>query len=367
MYSQLERRFLWLSESLGSGSRAFMKAMPPSGDMQEVWEDPERVMPMMRPAQYQRLLSNRSEAWIDDQIRAMERQNVFAVFQISEDFPDPLRFIPDPPTILYVRGQLPQPHRHIIGIVGTRRPSRDGLHAARDIARGLSQSGVCVVSGLARGIDSAAHEGCLEGASPTVAVLGVGHDRCYPPENRDLAELIVQRGGALISEYPPGTAMHPGNFVRRNRIISGLASGTLLVEGAENSGAMITLQDAEKQGRVRFALPGSIYQVNSTAPNALLREGAVPVVRYENILTHMGWQVEKAPEKAPVRKARSAPPPQGDEGKILQALAVEDLTFGEIAQTTGMEAGPLATALTLMEMKGLVAALPGKIYRKVRE
>lgn len=362
MYSQAERQFIWLSESLGSGSKAFLKALPPSGNLNEIWEEPERILPFMRPTQFKRLMDNRREDWIDSRIEAMEREDVYAVFQMGADFPDPLRFIPDPPSILYVRGQLPDASRHMIGIVGTRRPSRDGLRATKDIARGLSQNGVCVVSGLARGIDSAAHEGCLEGDSPTIAVLGVGHDRCYPPENRDLAEMIVCRGGALISEYPPGTPVCAGNFVKRNRLISGLASGTLLVEGAENSGAMITLQETERQGRVRFALPGSIYQANSIAPNALLQDGAVPVVRFENILSHMGWERTTAPEK----KAQPVSRPQGDEGRVLDALDREDLSFGEIAQATGLEAGPLATMLTLMEMRGLVSALPGKVYRKVR-
>ncbi len=361
MYSAGQRHFLWLSESLGSTSQALEQVLSLFGDAEPVWEEPESFAPFMQPGQYKRLMENRSEKWIDGRIRELEMCGGRFVCRLDDDFPETLRDIPDPPSLLYVKGELPGPDVRTVGIVGTRRPSREGVKLTREIGHGLSDAGVTVVSGLALGIDAAAHEGCLAGKSPTVAVLGFGLDQKYPAENAGLFDLIVEKGGALVSEYAPGMPSLPANFVKRNRLISGLSQGVLLVEGAEKSGAMITLKDAERQGRVRFAVPGSPYQINSTAPNALLKEGAVCVTCAEDILNHFGWDAACAAPKPKVRR----PAPEGTQGAICRLLEAEDKTFGELAEALKMEAGPLATELTMMEMEGYITALPGNVYRIV--
>ena len=360
-YSQEQRHFLWLSESLGSASQALDRVLALFGSPEPVWEEPESFSPFMQPAQYKRLMDNHSEAWIDDRLDQVESCGARVIFSGDPDYPVLLARIPDPPSLLYVRGSLPADMTRAVGIVGTRRPSRDGVKTARELAHDVSDAGVTVVSGLARGIDAAAHEGAMLGRTGTLAVLGFGVDIRQPAENAGMFDLIVSKGGALVSEYPPGTAPFAGNFVRRNRIISGLSQGTVLVEGAEDSGAMITLKDAQKQGRVRFAVPGSIYQINSTAPNALLKDGALCVTCASDILSRFGWDRAGGAADAPGKKPR--PTLAGLQGKIYDLLEIEDMGFSELAEAAGQDAATLSAELTMMEIEGYITALPGNVYR----
>ena len=232
----------------------------------------------------------------------------------------------DPPVTLYVRGECPLDGEKMFSIVGSRRCTRDGQRAAREIAAHLAREDVTIVSGLARGVDTYAHQGALSVHGKTIAVLGSGPDVIYPPENDQLAEQILIDGGAILSEYPPGTKPFSGHFPARNRIISGLTEGTLLVEGGHNSGAMITVNDALDQNRDVFAVPGSIYSPLSEAPNKLIVDGARPVVSAWEILDHYRWaeRDEVLPAKKPTIELSD------EERSIVLPLTEQPLSFEEM-------------------------------------
>jgi DNA processing protein len=244
--------------------------------------------------------------------------------------------------------------------VGSRQCTRDGQRAARDFARGLAENGVTVVSGMARGIDSCAHRGALDGHGPTLAVLGCGVDVVYPPENDRLMAEILDSGGAVVSEFVPGTPPTPGNFPARNRIISGLCEGMLIVEGAKASGAMITVNLALEQGRDVFAVPGSIYSPLSAAPNQMILDGAFPALSPWDILEHYRWGQRPA-----AGGARKAPKPTLDpeEEAIVAPLRNEALSFEELIRITGLSAAKLNSHLTMLELRGIIDKAPGGLYR----
>ena len=269
-------------------------------------------------------------------------------------YPRLLREIADPPAGLHRLGpygfERPQ-----IAIVGSRRASLYGLRVARDLASELGRSGYCVVSGLARGIDTAAHEGALAGGGTTVAVLGTGLDVVYPPENGELRDRI-SRTGALLTEFPPGQAPDKWTFPRRNRIISGLAWAVVVVESDLDGGAMITARMAGEQGRPLFAVPGRIDQPTSAGCHELIREGATLLRRAEDILEELSYLpgLGRASASAPPRSA--APEPEGVEGRVWAPLkAGAALGPDELAAETGLPPEQVASALPGLEIKGLVA------------
>jgi len=208
----------------------------------------------------------------------------------SDDFPQLLRQIPDPPAQLYVVGNIDALHLPALAIVGSRNPTRGGRQNAYEFARHLGGSGFCIVSGLAQGIDAAAHEGALDANAMTVAFLGHGIDRIYPAENRELAHRIAA-GGTLCSEYPLGSPPRKQHFPRRNRLISGLSLGTLVVEAAKRSGSLITARLAAEQGREIFAIPGSIHNPMSRGCHQLIRQGAKLVESADDIVSELGPMV----------------------------------------------------------------------------
>ncbi|HEY3415734.1 MAG TPA: DNA-processing protein DprA, partial [Armatimonadota bacterium] len=214
------------------------------------------------------------------------------------DYPPRLRAIPDPPCVLFVKGTLPPPEQGAIAIVGSRRASLYGRHVAAELATGLVQRGFAIVSGMALGADAAAHEGCLRAGGRTVAVLGCGVDVIYPPEHTELYERIAATG-AVVSEFPPGAPPTRTTFPIRNRIISGLSAGVVVVEAPEKSGALITADHALEQGREVFAVPGSVNSVQSRGTHRLLRDGARLVECAEDILEELSWP-SSPPPRAPL-------------------------------------------------------------------
>src|SRR5690554_1091366 len=235
-------------------------------------------------------------------------------------YPRLLTEIPDPPLVLWVRGELTALGLPQLGIVGSRHASRSGAKLAYDFSSALARSGVIACSGLALGIDAAAHRGCVDQQKATVAVLGTGVDRIYPRQHQPLAEQILASGGALVSEYPPGTAPLQGHFPRRNRIISGLSVGTLVVEAAIRSGSLITARLALEQGREVFAIPGSIHNPLSRGCHALIREGATLVETVAQVIEQLGSMLGLLVPGV-IDVALSAPEPLPDlEPELLQLL-----------------------------------------------
>ena len=299
-------------------------------------------------------------------IRAMEGLGVTALFRGEAGYPSLLDPIKNPPDVLFAQGTLPQDGAPAVAIVGSRRATRYGFNQARRIARTLAEKGVTVISGLARGIDAAAHLGALEGNGKTVAVLGSGHGNLYPPENKDLANRILQSGGAIVSELVPDAPPLPFHFPVRNRIISGLSHGVLLIEAQMKSGTHSTVNYALEQAREVFALPGNVDAPGSELPLALLKDGAVLCTCGEDILSWMGW-AEKSPEQSSFFPGEAAPADPGDPAvPILRALALEEKTLEELIDETGLSAGDLSAQLTILEISGKIERRAGRAYALVR-
>lgn len=273
-------------------------------------------------------------------------------------YPYLLEEISDPPHALFIRG-TPGDDEKSVAIVGSRRETRYGRTQAYSIAKELAKNGVTVVSGLARGIDTAAHEGALAGGGRTVAVLGNGIDSIYPPENTALAQRIVENGGAILSEFPFGAAPVAHHFPIRNRIISGISAATLLVEGHARSGTMITAGFAAEQGREVFALPGMVDAPGSAAPLRLLREGANICTCANDILQDMRWAELTEPKEKPAGADSSF---TAEQQKIISALAQEQKYFEELIALTGMKPDELTGELTMLELDGVVESRAGRAY-----
>lgn len=286
----------------------------------------------------------------------IEKLGIQVVTLADEAYPEHLREIPDPPPVLYVRGELLSADRWAVAVVGTRRVTAYGRQVVERLVSELARAGVTIISGLARGTDAAAHRVALESGGRTVAVLGSGLDRIYPTEHAGLARDIVTRG-AVVTEFPPGTPPDAVNFPRRNRIISGLAMGTLVVEAGETSGALITADHALEQGRDVFAVPGSILSPASAGPNRLVQEGAKPVTSAQDILEELNLTAVAHHEAV-----REALPENETEAALLQLLSSEPLHVDELGRGSALPVAEVTSALTMMELKGLVRQVGGMNY-----
>jgi len=269
-------------------------------------------------------------------------------------YPPLLERIPDPPASLWLRGDA---DRSVltdvaVAVVGARACSGYGRSVARTLASGVAEAGAVVVSGLARGIDGEAHRGALAVDGRTVAVLGCGIDRDYPAAHAELARSIVASGGLVVSEYEPGVEPAPWRFPARNRIIAGLAAATVVVEARERSGALITADFALEDGREVLAVPGEITSSLSSGTNGLLRQGATPATCVADVLEAIGLEP---------RAARTGPADGPASAAVLEALGAGAGTADELARATGLDAGALATALTLLELAGRVTVEEGVV------
>jgi DNA processing protein len=274
-------------------------------------------------------------------------------------YPPALAEIPDPPLLLYVSGRVELLAQPLIAVVGSRNASVQGRVDAESFAAALSGAGLCVVSGLALGIDTAAHEGALRGAGSTIAVVGTGLDRVYPARNRALAHRIAAQG-CLVSEYPLGMPPLAANFPRRNRIISGLAAGVLVIEAAAQSGSLITAQLAAEQGREVFALPGSIHSALTKGCHRLIREGAQLVETVDDVLMAM-----RISPLAGLPQVDAAAPASEDDAILLDALGHEPVALDELLDRLALDPGALGARLLELELSGLVTRLPGGRVQRI--
>jgi len=290
----------------------------------------------------------------------------------SRDYPRLLREILDPPLVLYVRGDVQVLSQHALAMVGTRKPTAYGCQVAHRLARDLAERQLVIVSGLARGIDSCAHRGALEArGGKTIAVQGRGMDAIYPSENRKLAEKIIENG-AIISEFPLGTGPTPENFPIRNRIISGLTLGVVVVEGAEYSGSLITARLALDQNREVFAVPGNITSAQSFGPNHLIKQGAKLVDQWVDVVEELPLEVRR--QLMPVEQAAAEGLASGspslfeqslteDQKAVFDVLRVDETTFIDtIYGAAGIPSPRVLQALLELEMHGLIRQLPGKNF-----
>ncbi len=279
----------------------------------------------------------------------------------DEAYPELLRHIYDAPVVLYYKGTLPGDDQLSIAMVGTRHSTAYGRMVAEDLARDLARQGVWVISGMARGIDACCHRGALDGKGKTIAVLGSGLDVIYPKENTDLYYNIVENG-CVISEFPLGTTPLPRNFPVRNRIISGLSQGVLVVEAAEKSGTLITVDYGMEQGKTIFAVPGPITSKQSKTPHRLIREGAKLVSCAEDIIEEFDYLFPEVKAAPTINgKENTGLLLSETEEKILDMAAVA-VHFEHILVETGLAAKELSSVLFFLEMKGYIKQLPGQYY-----
>jgi DNA processing protein len=303
----------------------------------------------------------RMDVDLDKIMQDLAAQAVQVITWLDEDYPPRLKEIDAPPPVLYVRGDLRPEDEWAVAIVGTRRITPYGRQVAQEVASLLARNGVTVVSGLARGVDTVAHSEALQAGGRSLAVLGNGIDRMYPPENRILAGRLVENG-ALISDYPPGTPPEGGNFPPRNRIISGLSLAVVIIEAGERSGAIITASFAADQGREVFAVPGGIHARQSRGTNYLIQQGARPLLNPEEILESLDLAMVLEH-----RTARRVLPENELEASLLERLSLEPLHVDELSQTMSSSIQEVTAALALMELKGMIRKVGSMRYVVVRE
>ncbi len=322
----------------------------------EVSESELLRIPGITPPLAKKILE--SEKSIDREMQILESAGLEIVTAASADYPQNLKQIFDPPPVLFIRGSLIESDRFSVAIVGSRRPSQYGLAMADKLSRDLSSRNLTVVSGGARGIDTAAHRGALAAKGRTIAVLGCGADQVYPPENAKLFDEIAQNG-AIISEFVPGCGPDAWRFPARNRLISGLSLGVVVAEGEADSGSLITAQHAAEQGREVFAVPGNVDNARSRGPHKLIKDGAKLVESAEDVLEELGVPLE--PQQKPQLSIHIDDLDPG-ERKLVDILSLEPKPVDAIIDESGLQPSQVIGALTLLEMKGVVRRVPGNAY-----
>ena len=306
-------------------------------------------------------LAGRARLDLDVEMEKLARHAVHALTWEDESYPKTLRPIPGAPPVLYVLGSLTPEDEWAVAVVGTRRATSYGSEAAGELAGGLARNRITVVSGLARGIDGIAHRAALDAGGRTIAVLGSGVDVIYPPDHVHLAHDVATHG-ALVSDYPLGTQPDARNFPARNRIISGLSLGVLVVEGSEDSGSMITADYALEQGRDVFAVPGTIFAPRSSGTNRLIQQGAKMVTNVQDILEELN--LTQASQQMEVR---SLLPDNPTEEALLLQLSAEPRHMDEIVRATGLPTSDVSATLAMMELKGMVRQVGNMTYVVARE
>lgn len=310
----------------------------------------------------QNLQQTRTELDLDKALAEVEAAGVRLLTWESAEYPAYLRELPGAPPLLYVRGALQERDQWAVAVVGTRRLTAYGRQVTHELVTGLVRHNITIVSGLARGIDAIAHKTAVDLNGRTIAVLGSGVDSIYPAEHRQLAQTIAAGHGAVVSEYPLGTQPEAKNFPPRNRIISGLSLGVLIVEAGERSGALITANFAAEQNRDVFAVPGNITSPASKGPNLLIQQGARVVTRVEDILEELNMFM--VAEQTAVQMAL----PQTTEEIALYAhLSTQPTHIDELSRSSGLPAATVSSTLTIMELKGMVQAVGGMNYVLCRE
>jgi DNA processing protein len=372
-----EDRLAWLALVLspGLGPKRIVDAVAQLETPSQIFDLPLTGLEALRfPAQAaQFIFDGKARAAAEQEWARVAAQGATIITYSCAEYPERLKEIYDPPPVLWVRGDAALLTRPAIAVVGTRHPSPYGSGVAEMLSRDLAARRLLIVSGMARGIDSSAHRGALAARMPTVAVWGTGIDVVYPKENKKLAEEILAKGGAIVSELPMGTFPAPQNFPRRNRILSGLSIAVLVVEASENSGTRVTARCAAEQNRDLYAVPGNVTSKGSWTPNTLIKQGAKLTATWEDVWEDLPSQVRLELEaEAPVESksettASLLPDPvlRPQESMVLEVLRSDaSLQIDEILELleTQLTSSEVFTALFELEMAGRVRSMPGKNY-----
>ncbi|BCY19151.1 MAG: DNA-protecting protein DprA [Chloroflexi bacterium] len=361
----MDDRIYWIGFTYvrGIGAVRFRGLLQAFPDLQTAWNAPasqlaeagltakiiENLHQVKKQIDLERILAN------------IQKAGIHILTWKDENYPRRLKEIDQPPPVLYTLGELTVQDEWAAAIVGTRRMTGYGRQVTEELTELLAHHGVTVVSGLARGVDASAHQTALKHGGRTIAVLGSGVDRIYPPEHRKLAAEIAENG-AVISDYPPGTPPESNNFPPRNRIISGLSRVVVVIEAGITSGALITSTFAAEQGRDVFALPGSIYANQSKGTNRLIQQGARPLLEPKDVLDALN--IEQVQE---YRQARLDLPADPREQQIMDALGYEPVHIDDLGHAIGWGMDALTSTLTMMELKGMVRQVGGMNYILVKE
>lgn len=304
------------------------------------------------------LLDTRNEADVEAALRWVDADDQAIITLADSEYPKLLLEIPDPPVLLYVRGRVELLGRPVLSIVGSRNPTPQGIQNAERFAAAFAEAGLTIASGLALGIDAAAHRGALKVCGDTIAFIGTGIDRIYPARNRDLALEIGSRG-CIVSEFPIGTPVAAANFPRRNRLISGVAHGVLVVEAAVESGSLITARLAAEQGREVFAVPGSIHSPQSKGCHQLIKQGAKLVETAQDVIEELNWG--RPPETLTSQSKDNDAVPD----TLLLLMGFDPCGLDELAERSGLAAEVLSVMLLHLELDGRIASLPGGRYQQI--
>lgn len=363
----------------GIGPRAATKLLERFGSAENVFHATRRELESLRlrAETVESILKREFHEKADEELEKIKESGADVLILDDGSYPFLLREIADPPITLYVKGDWQACFdAPCVGVIGSRRCSTYGENASEMLARDLASNGVCVVSGLARGIDTAAHRGAICGKGRTIAVLGTGINQVYPKENAKLVDEILASGGAIVSQFPLETPPLKENFPYRNRIISGLSYGVLLVEASERSGSLITARLATEQNREVMAVPGNITSKNSFGTNYLIKSGAKLVQQWQDVVAELPAEIsasilppkldeDRESEQKSKRKEQIPVNLSDDERKIWQILSSDEPThFDILLETSGLSFGELNTVLLGLEINELIRALPGKTYAK---
>ncbi|MCD6364247.1 MAG: DNA-processing protein DprA [Planctomycetes bacterium] len=367
---ELLRMYLRLHLAENIGSIGFRRLLDAFGGIEKFWS--------AGPAQW-RQVSGVGEAkaaaiaavthqQVDEELSEAASRDVKIFCPLDEGYPAALKAIHDPPPVLYVRGELEAADAMAMAVVGARRCTHYGLEQAERFGQLLARAAFTVVSGGARGIDTAAHRGALAASGRTIAVMGCGLSTTYPQENADLFErIIAERRGAVVSELPMRTAVLAGNFPTRNRIISGLSLGVLVVEAARRSGSLITARIADEQGRNVFAVPGRVDSPMSWGVNELIRDGAVLVQNLDDILGDMGRVGEQMACEEPADDIAAVPAGLDEtQSKLITTLGRDERSLDELVRATDIPSGRAASAMTMLVLRGLIEQRPGNVFARKR-
>lgn len=356
----MDDRVFWIALGLipGLGSVTYRQLLQAFGEPARIYATPRSLLgSLVKSDIAQAIGDGPDEASIRPTLEWLDLPGNHLVTLADPDYPRLLLETPDPPPAFYLKGRRDLLNAPSLAVVGSRNATPQGLRNAESFAHALSDNGYCIVSGLALGIDAAAHQGGLAGRGSTLAVVGTGLDIVYPAKNRSLAHRIAEEG-ALLSEFPLGTSARAGNFPKRNRLISGLSRGCLVVEAAAQSGSLITARLAAEQGREVFAIPGSIHSPLAKGCHRLIKQGAKLVESAQDILEELGTP---SPPPCP-----GAPAPDIPEfAPLLPHLGDTPVDVDTLAQRSGLTADKVCAMLLHMELEGVVATLPGGLYQRL--
>lgn len=362
----MSARKYWLGFSLvkGIGPVRLRALRQYFGDLEIAWKaaEPDLLAAGLDRRSLVNLIQVRQAINLDKVLRDIDGLSATVLTLDDPDYPSLLHELPDAPPVLYVRGTLVEADQWAVAFVGTRRATVYGRDMTRQLVTSLVDAGITIVSGLALGIDAAAHQSALDAGGRTIAVLGCGIDTVYPPEHHTLAEAIVD-SGALITEYPPGTPPEAKNFPVRNRLISGLALGVVVVEAPGNSGALLTADHAVEQGRDVFAVPGNVTSRSSIGTNRLIQNGAKLVISADDILDELNLTRSTVETHTQLREIVPSDP---TEAALARCLSDEPLHIDDLCQLSGLPITQVSSVLALMELKGMVRRLEGMQYTLAR-